>query len=640
MKEILTFIVVLWVVAQPTVSQLNSVLPVVYPKHIGNLDQLRYYFQFAKATFGWAKVYTDKSGKEVTFRLSSDPKNDLDLGSVLHRSYPGKGVLLHFQNNKIGDLAKFIAHIKPMDRPTNVLRLPVVHGPQSDNANDLIDPEDFARKNAELMTKIAFGFKEAEVSSKSFLQRPSTVKPPSRPATGYTKTHIKAMADLMVDICKPGNITYLIAFNAYYVGAAEEDLVIDFYKNFRYCRMMLYGLPNQPPINVRRVRELLTDKMLFTDMLILVPGRHFNFRIMSKDNVAWGYSAGHEYYKELGHFGLSMVLENGATLVRLNIYNVLEKDKPVHPYFTFIETDYKNLERNNFIHEHAAYLAQIADRSRAILLHPSHWVNIGYLVEMFSSFSMPFLEARVFRGPNALDEGDKAMAEQDSLKEFLMVGDNKWDALRTKVPIIFSFVEGNHGEYGDVHIAAVLPFIEEMQKGTGTPGPGINNMPLGLMLEVGFMLDRLNFRKLMALPMMRYIFLKWDRELPKDQEAKNALIAEMKKWITKFDDKILVLVFNDDQEKLNLFYREFLRKDPEHPYGTTLESEPPALATTPNIISSTASTEEPTPESPPPDMEKKGGAELMARMDMNYQMIAVTVLLVGQLYFRLAAIIQ
>lgn len=529
-------------------AQFGSPFPAMYPKDVGQLRHINQFFQFHTAPMGFTNIYSENSKYYTEI-----PGSNLDINSVIYRTHKGKGVLFHF--NSLGNVTALHKIIIPVDRPNNIYRLPITAGPGR-NA-EVVNHTDFlsdAGSEIPFRAKIAFGFSEPKLLSQS--------------ADGYTAEQMAELSKLTKEYCQHPNNTYYIALNAYYVGASSLPVDFEYYKSFYRCHLLLYTMPKLPLINVPRVKTLLLNKVNRERMLVLVSGRSLIYRLFSLDFVAWGYAKGHykPHMGQLGESGLLSVLDSGTTMIRLNTYQFQSLDMETNFFFRHIIIN--DLWRRNWNIDMVPYLAQVADHSHAILLYPDQYERMHLLMDHFKPKYLPFLEARLLRGPNAVDiNNQQIVAFWTTMNE-----------MSPRYKIIFSFFE-THGKY----TTQMMKDLEDMLLNNDAKmGPGIR---YGIMLEISGMSKELQMDQLLQDSRLRWVFLKDDREAVKERNLEKIL-----EWVHMFENKTVMMVLNDNFELVNDLYRFFLRPEPNDTSSKWVDADATTMAPTTLADSETAET--------------------------------------------------
>lgn len=543
--------------------ELIAPFPVLYPHDLGSSVHLRDYFQYSNAGIGFTRIFSVATSPGTWQFPAKNSTNLVDLNSIIYRTHRKKGVLFHFQGGPDGWGGPHLQHIlNSVDKAGNIYKIPVCHGPGSGGSNSpKISPSDFVGKY-EWKAKIAFGFTE-----------PTTLNLPMVPETptagsselGYTQRQIQELAELALPYCTAENDRFYVALNIHFVGAADKRVDFDYAENFRNCRLLLYTMPNMPRVNVLRVKELLFG-MHLDSVLVLAAGRSLPFRLYSHHAIAWGYAQGHAAAQgQLGKGALLHILNSGARMLRLPVY-AMQGMKTAQEMFTFRAISEDDMRRSNCDHEILPYLMQVLDKSRLVLLHrkPSDRVTDLFRLEPFLSGNhLPFIEAQVLTGSWRPEE------DKQIVKDFWTHWQNQ-EAPQLK--IVFSFIETFHCYTQEIVDRVKKTFLEHRL--------GFNGRRYGIMLEIGLMPDtELDFGFLVKDPGFKYLFLKDDENLLSDY-----VLKRMARWLPAFRDLIVILVMNDEHEKVNHIYRFFSHQSPARLTHWTSTSF--ANVSTPSLTSS------------------------------------------------------
>lgn len=530
--------------------ELIAPFPVLYPHDLGSPVHLRDFFQYSRADMGFTRIFSVATGQGRWKFPAKNSTNPVDLTSIIYRTHRKKGVIFHFQGGPDGWGYPHLHHIlNSVDKAGNIYKIPVTHGPGSkDGGSHIISPSTFVGKYA-WKAKIAFGFTE-----------PATFKLPKVPETptagnvhlGYTQGQIEDLATLVQPYCTAVNYQFYVALNVHCVGAADKSVNFDYVNNFRNCRLLLYTMPNMPRVNVLRVKEFLFGLHL-SSVLVLAAGRSLPFRLYSHHAIAWGYAEGHAATDQLDKGGLLQILKSDARMIRLPVY-AMQGVKTVRGMFAFRALNEEGMRRSNCDHEILPYLMQVLDKSRLVLLHrklSDRFTDLFRLEHFLGWNHLPFIEAQVLTGSWS-SEGDTQI-----IKDFWTHWQNQ-DAPHLK--IIFSFMEGFQW-----YTQKILDQVKE----TFLKYPlGFKVRSYGIMLEVGLMPDtKLDFGFLLSDPGFKYLFLKDDENLLTDY-----VLEGMARWLPAFQDLVVILVMNDQYDKVNQIYRFFSHRNPVHtnPWMSTI----------------------------------------------------------------------
>lgn len=577
--------------------QLNAPFGVTFHRDIGEKDNFNHFFQYSTAIKAFTRIYGVTRNSRPAFAAGKQD-SFIDMNSIIYRTHHKKAVMFHYENSAVDadHLPILLKLLKTVDRQNNIHKVPILNGPCGGFRGISVDGnttlQAFANKT--WSAKIAYGFSEFGYCSNS--------------TAAYTEVQLSNLQQATMTVCYPLNSTSYIALDAFRIGEMNSTFWnhTSYYAVFFKCKLVFYLLPfakeNRQVLNVRNVRKFI-DTVNMDRMELLIPGRSIQYRLYSKHNIHWAFCKGHANLESNYDYALLQYVEQGATIIRMDVWQVIaQKDFPMQ--WAFTNATQQQFEQKNYRIYQITHLSQVIDYSRIAMVRPVVHENIKEMNDLFMGNQNMFIEYRCMKGPNP--HYPPPEEEDQKCTQSIIGGRNR---------AVFSFHE-NAGKYEQRHLENLAQMINA--RFSNGQSADYAEFYFGVMVELGFIDTALNWSVITNISHFRYLFLKTDFTA-----VDGVLLANMDTWIQQFDDYPIYLVFNEQDQYVNMVYNHYKRPEPKDTSGDNYTSKkpettptvPPRTPTTPPVIVPTTTPFiEPTPVKNTTEQTKSQAVKMQKRM--------------------------